>query len=100
MEQVGEEEDVGDDVDQVQHHQDGGLVDFLGVLCVVKEKDWSGDNSQEKYFISQCLERNCVLHLRIRNAASVGFLSGEVNFQFQPRDCHEYGYTSCKYGSI
>ena len=63
MEEVGEEEDVGDDVDEVEDDKDVGVVALGDVVGVVGQEEEGGKESQQEYFVGQSLEGDSVLNL-------------------------------------
>ena len=64
MEEVGEEEDVGDDVDEVEDDKDVGVVALGDVVGVVGQEEEGGEEAQQEDLVGQSLEGDRVLNLR------------------------------------
>ena len=78
MEEVGEEEDVGDDVDEVEDDKDVGVVALGDVVGVVGEEEEGGEEAQQEDLVGQSLEGDRVLNLRAdMEAISDNVLNGE-----------------------
>ena len=63
MEEVGEEEDVGDDVDEVEDDKDVGVVALGDVVGVVGEEEEGGEEAQQEDLVGQSFEGDRVLNL-------------------------------------
>ena len=64
VEEVGEEEDVGDDVDEVEDDKDVGVVALGDVVGVVGQEEEGGEEAQQEDLVGQSLEGDRVLNLR------------------------------------
>ena len=85
MEEVGEQEAVGDDVDEVDHEQDVSFVIFIWKM----EKSWQ--NPKEKKFIGQRFESDSILDCWIGGCAPKSILFHHVLLECEPWDHHEQG---------
>ena len=63
MEEVREEEDVGDDVDEVEDDEDVGVVALGDVVGVVGQEEEGGEEAQQEDLIGQSLKGDRVLDL-------------------------------------
>ena len=63
VEEVGEEEDVGDDVDEVEDDEDVGVVALGDVVGVVGQEEEGGEEAQQEDLVGQSLEGDRVLNL-------------------------------------
>ena len=63
MEEVREEEDVGDDVDEVEDDEDVGVVALGDVVGVVGQEEEGGEEAQQEDLVGQSLKGNRVLDL-------------------------------------
>ena len=63
VEEVGEEEDVGDDVDEVEDDKDVGVVALGDVVGVVGQEEEGGEEAQQEDLVGQSLEGDRVLDL-------------------------------------
>ena len=63
MEEVREEEDVGDDVDEVEDDKDVGVVALGDVVGVVGQEEEGGEEAQQEDLVGQSLEGDRVLNL-------------------------------------
>ena len=79
MEEVGEEEDVGDDVDEVEDDKDVGVVAFGDVVGVVGQEEEGGEEAQQEDLVGQSFEGDRVLNLGqiCMEAISDNVLNGE-----------------------
>ena len=64
VEEVREEEDVGDDVDEVEDDEDVGVVALGDVVGVVGQEEEGGEEAQQEDLVGQSLEGDRVLNLR------------------------------------
>ena len=64
VEEVREEEDVGDDVDEVEDDKDVGVVALGDVVGVVGQEEEGGEEAQQEDLVGQSLEGDRVLNLR------------------------------------
>ena len=63
MEEVREEEDVGDDVDEVEDDEDVGVVALGDVVGVVGQEKEGGEEAQQEDLVGQSLKGDRVLDL-------------------------------------
>ena len=63
VEEVREEEDVGDDVDEVEDDEDVGVVALGDVVGVVGQEEEGGEEAQQEDLVGQSLEGDRVLDL-------------------------------------
>ena len=63
MEEVREEEDVGDDVDEVEDDEDVGVVALGDVVGVVGQEEEGGEETQQEDLVGQSLKGDRVLDL-------------------------------------
>ena len=63
VEEVREEEDVGDDVDEVEDDEDVRVVALGDVVGVVGQEEEGGEESQQEDLVGQSLKGNRVLDL-------------------------------------
>ena len=63
MEEVREEEDVGDDVDEVEDDEDVGVVALSDVVGVVGQEEEGGEETQQEDLVGQSLKGDRVLDL-------------------------------------
>ena len=63
MEEVREEEDVGDDVDEVEDDEDVGVVALGDVVGVVGQEEEGGEEAQQEDLVGQSLKGDRVLDL-------------------------------------
>ena len=63
MEEVREEEDVGDDVDEVEDDEDVGVVALGDVVGVVGQEEKGGEETQQEDLVGQSLKGDRVLDL-------------------------------------
>ena len=63
VEEVREEEDVGDDVDEVEDDEDVGVVALGDVVGVVGQEEEGGEETQQEDLVGQSLEGDRVLDL-------------------------------------
>ena len=84
MEEVGEQETVGDDVDEVDNEE------YVSLVIFIREVQQSWQNSKEKEFISQCFEGHSVLDGRI-GGYTKSILFHHVLLERDPGDDHEQG---------
>ena len=63
VEEVREEEDVGDDVDEVEDDEDVGVVALSDVVGVVGQEEEGGEETQQEDLVGQSLKGDRVLDL-------------------------------------
>ena len=63
VEEVREEEDVGDDVDEVEDDEDVRVVALGDVVGVVGQEEEGGEETQQEDLVGQSLEGDRVLDL-------------------------------------
>ena len=63
VEEVREEEDVGDDVDEVEDDEDVSVVALGDVVGVVGQEEEGGEEAQQEDLVGQSLEGDRVLDL-------------------------------------
>ena len=63
VEEVREEEDVGDDVDEVEDDEDVGVVALGDVVGVVGQEKEGGEEAQQEDLVGQSLKGDRVLDL-------------------------------------
>ena len=63
VEEVREEEDVGDDVDEVEDDEDVRVVALGDVVGVVGQEEEGGEEAQQEDLVGQSLKGNRVLDL-------------------------------------
>ena len=63
MEEVREEEDVGDDVDEVEDDEDVRVVALSDVVGVVGQEEEGGEEAQQEDLVGQSLKGDRVLDL-------------------------------------
>ena len=63
VEEVREEEDVGDDVDEVEDDEDVGVVALGDVVGVVGQEEEGGEEAQQEDLVGQSLKGDRVLDL-------------------------------------
>ena len=63
MEEVREEEDVGDDVDEVEDDEDVRVVALGDVVGVVGQEEEGGEEAQQEDLVGQSLKGDRVLDL-------------------------------------
>ena len=63
MEEVREEEDVGDDVDEVEDDEDVRVVALGDVVGVVGQEEEGGEETQQEDLVGQSLKGDRVLNL-------------------------------------
>ena len=63
MEEVREEEDVGDDVDEVEDDEDVRVVALGDVVGVVGQEEEGGEETQQEDLVGQSLKGDRVLDL-------------------------------------
>ena len=77
---ICEKEDVGDNIDEIEHDQDVRIVALWDIVCIMGKQEQRGEDAQQEYLVCQCLEGDGVLDLGVGDVAAEWSLPPHVSF--------------------
>ena len=80
--EICEKEDVGDNIDEIEHDQDVRIVALWDIVCIMGKQEQRGKDAQQEYLVRQCLEGDGVLYFGVGDVAAEWSLPPHVSLQF------------------